>query len=287
MPGGPAVELGRITPADLEEVGEFLHAHLNERLSARQWSAALVPPWPAPEPDHGFLLRAAGEVVGAYLAFYSVRQIGGATERFCNLAAWCVGEEYRSHGLRLLRAALGRKGYHFTDLSPSGNVVPLNLRLGFTALDTSASLVLNLPWPPRAGTRVVSEPGEIDGLLTGQELQVYRDHARAAAARHLVVVQGERTCYVIYRRDRRKRLPLFASILHVSDRELFAAAVGPVRRHLLGRGLPLTLAEDRVTGPLPGPAVRLTRTRSKMYRSRTLRPEQVDYLYSELTCVPW
>ena len=41
-------------------------------------------------------------------------------------------------------------GYHFTDLSPSGNVVALNRRLGFTQLDTATALVPNLPWPPAA-----------------------------------------------------------------------------------------------------------------------------------------
>ena len=68
-------------------------------------------------------------------------------ERFCNLAAWCVIDEYRSLGLRLLNALLAQKGYHFTDLSPSGNVVPLNTRLKFSHLDVATALVPNLPWP--------------------------------------------------------------------------------------------------------------------------------------------
>ena len=56
-------------------------------------------------------------------------------------------EQYRLHGLKLLTSLLAQEGYHFTDLSPSGNVIALNERLGFEFLDTTTALVPNLPWP--------------------------------------------------------------------------------------------------------------------------------------------
>ncbi|TRW43705.1 hypothetical protein FJ693_16620 [Georgenia yuyongxinii] len=232
-------------------------------------------------------MRHAGQVVGAYLAFYSEREIDGRTERFCNLAAWCVLEGHRSQGLRLLRAVLRQKDLHLTDLSPSGSVVPLNARLGFTTLDTTTALVPNLPWPVWSRARVLSDRREIEAVLTGRELAIYRDHARTAAAHHLVLVTGERSCYVIVRRDRRKRLPLFASVLHVSDPALFARHGRVVLRHLLLRhGVPFTLAERRVVPRVPSPSVTVA-GRPKMFRSPSLRPDQIDYLYSELTCVAW
>ena len=58
---------------------------------------------------------------------------------------------YRLHGLRLLKAVLRQEGYHFTDLSPSGNVVGINERLRFRFLDTTTALVPNLPWPTWPG----------------------------------------------------------------------------------------------------------------------------------------
>jgi hypothetical protein len=42
----------------------------------------------------------------------------------------------------------------------------------------------------------------------------------------------------------------------------------------------------RLVGRPPG-AVDLPATRRKMFRSDHLSVDQVDYLYSELTCVPW
>ena len=95
-------------------------------------------------------------VVGAHLAFYSERTIAGRRERFCNLGAWCVLPDYRFHALRLLKALLAQDGYHFTDLSPSGNVVGLNTRLGFRFLDTTTAVVPNLPWPSRPGRDTIS-----------------------------------------------------------------------------------------------------------------------------------
>jgi|RhiMethySRZTD1v2_1073278.scaffolds.fasta_scaffold440510_2 hypothetical protein len=282
-------EVQPITPADVPAVAEFLHTHLNRRVTAAEWRAAIASARTGGQPNHGFLLRVGEHVVGAYLAFYSARMINGRSERFCNLGAWCVLEEYRSNGLRLTRALLAQKEYHFTDLSPSGNVIQLNTRLGFSHLDVATALVPNLPWPLRSRQiRVICQPDEIERTLRGRDLEIYRDHARAMAALHVVVVERGEACYVMFRRDRRKRLPLFASILHVGNPKLFRTTARFVFRHLLIRyGILLTMAELRVVGDRPRPSIMLKSPRPKMYRSAYLRSDQIDYLYSELTYVAW
>lgn len=284
-----AVRVSPITGADVRAVAAFLHVHLNARVSADDWARSIAVPWSVDAPNHGYMLVDDGTVVGAYLAFYSQRSINGRTEQFCNLGAWCVLPDYRLHSLRLVRAMLAQDGYHFTDLSPSGSVVPLNTRLNFQFLDTTTALVVNLPWPSWPGRTVItSEPVEIARTLTGDELRRYRDHASASAARHLVIRQGDEWCYVIFRHDRRKNLPLFVSILHVSNTALFHRAARPLARHLLVRhGALATLAELRVVGHRPRPSVLLGAHRRKMYRSPSLRADQIDYLYSELVCVAW
>ncbi|MGF1663438.1 MAG: hypothetical protein ACFCVG_13395 [Kineosporiaceae bacterium] len=284
-----SVAVAPITDADLPAVGAFLHRHLNRRVTADAWARALRVPWKVDAPDHGYLLRDdAGDVVGAYLAFYSEREIDGRRERFCNLGAWCVLPEHRFRGLRLLSALTSRPGLHYTDLSPSGSVVALNARLGFVHLDTTTLLVPNLPWPPLPGdARVVADPRRLEEVLTGPELDRCRDHAGAAAARQVVLVRDGRTCHVVFRRVRRKDLPLFAAILHVSDPLLLAGAWRSLARHLLLRhGVPFTLAERRITGPAPAWSAGPVRSRPKMVRS-DLSPDRIDDLYSELTCVPW
>jgi hypothetical protein len=283
------VELHPITERDVSRVGRFLHAQLNTRVPAEHWSRALDVPWAVDSPNAGFMLLDGDQLVGAHLAFYSERLIDGRRERFCNLAAWCVMPEYRFHSLRLLKALLAQDGYHFTDLSPSGNVLGVNSRLGFRFLDTATALAPNLPWPslPGRGT-VSSDPAVVEATLSGRDLELYRDHARAAAARHVVLERDGEWCYVVFRKQRFKRMPGFALLLHVSNPELFQAMARRFARHLLLRhGAAAMLAEDRIVGRRPRLSARLKSPKRRMFLSPRLGPDHIDYFYSELVCVSW
>lgn len=283
------VEVRPILSGDRPAVGEFLQANLNGRVPAAAWARALGVSWMAEPPNQGFMVVKDGRVVGVQLAFYSERTIEGRRERFCNLGAWCVLPEHRIDGLRLLKAALGQEGYHFTDLSPSGSVIAINQKLGFRFLDSFTVLVPNLPWPtlPGAGA-ILTEPEQIERALSGPELELYRAHETAPAAHHLVLSRGDEHCYVIFRKDRRKGLPLFATLLQVSNPQLFARMVRPLSRHLLLRhAIPATLLERAVVAVRPRLSRVVAAPRRRMFRSPTLRAAQVDYLYSELVCVPW
>jgi hypothetical protein len=282
------IEVRAVTDTDAGRVGEFLHTHLNPGVPAELWARSLRAPWDGDGPNSGFMLLDDGAVVGAHLAFYSERTIDGRRERFCNLGPWSVRQEYRLHGLRLLMALLAQDDYHFTDLTPSESVVAVNTRLSFRFLDTATVLVLNLPWPSgREGVAVSSDRAFIERTLTGPELQIYRDHVAASAARHTVLVRGDQSCYVMFRRQRRRRMSV-ASILYVSDPPLLRTMTGPLARHLLLRhGIVATLAELRIVGHRPQPSVRLRSPPRKMFRSDRLDPAQIDDLYSELVCLPW
>jgi hypothetical protein len=284
-----AVCVHPIADGDVRQVAKFLNAHLNPRLSADEWARSINVPWTIDRPNAGFMLLDNDTVVGAQLAFYSKRVLGGRTERFCNLGAWCVLPSHRFHGPRLLRVLLAQDDYHFTDLSPSGSVVGINERLGFRFLDTSTAFMPNLPWPSWPGRSAISnDPTLIEGTLTGRELEIYRDHAGTAAARHLVLIRGDDWCYVVFRKDRRKGLRLFASLLHISNPALFRELAGPLGRHLLFRhGALVTLVENRIVKRQPRLALPQMSPRRKMFRSHRLGPGQIDYLYSELVCVPW
>lgn len=288
-PAKTRTEVRPITADDVSAVAEFMHAQLNERVPAAAWAQALDVPWSVEQPNAGFMLLDGDRVVGANLAFYSERTIDGRCERFCNLGAWCVLPEYRLQGLGLPKALLAQEGYHFTDLSPSGSVVGLNQRLGFEFLDTTTTLVPNLPWPSRPGRDTISsDPAVIRRTLSGHELELYRDHARAAATRHLVVIRGAEHSYVIFRKDRRKGMPLFATLLYTSNPELLATMLRPLSRHLLLRhGVAATLLEEAVVRARPRPSLAVTSPRRKMFRSPSLEAAQIDYLYSELVCLPW
>lgn len=278
-----------ITPEDADTVAAFLHANLNDRVSAAAWRRLILPPWDRSGPNSGFqLVTGDGTVVGAYAAVYSRREVDGATVDICNLAAFCVLEDFRAHSLKLIRALLRQPGFVFTDLSPSGNVVAMNERLGFHRLDTATRLVVNLPRPTRRGVRLTSDPAALEHVLEGRDAVVYRDHRAAAAVEHLLVEREGEYGYLVFRRDRRKRLRLFATPLFVGGSgTVIEAAWGEIRAHLLRKGLVFTLAEHRILGFSAGLGTELSAPRSKMFRGDALRADQIDYLYSELTLVAW
>jgi hypothetical protein len=279
------VELAPITDADVAAVADFLHANLNDRVP---WDRAISSaPWEVEAPNHGFMLRDGQRVVGTQLAFYSERPVDGRAERFCNLSSWCVLPEFRAHSLRVHKAVLAQDGYHVTSFTPIEKVVQIHTRFKFRFLDTSAVLIPNLPWPTRPGrTTISADPAVIEGTLSGTELELYRDHAQALAARHVVLTRGADSCYVMYRETRLKRVPM-AVIVHVSNPALFHRAMIPLTRHLLvRRRLLATLAELRFIGHRPPPLSLKAPAAPKMYRSDSLEPGQIDDLYSELVCLP-
>ena len=280
------VHVTPIADVDVPAAATFLHAHLNGRVPAGTWERALRQSWGMPPPNHGFILRRDIEVLGVLLAFYSRREVDGSPVDVCNLGAWCVLPEARMRSLSMLRAALAQEGYVFTDFSPSGAVIPLNKRLGFTELDTRAVLLPALPLLPARGVAVIDDPDRVADYLSPSDRRIFEDHRAAAAARHVVLVGADGPCYVVHRRDRRKGLPVFATVLYVSDRERFAPLARRLATHLLREGVLALLVDERIGGR-PRGARTVTMNRPKMVRSTDIAPEQFDYLYSELTCVPW
>ncbi len=280
---GMTVELSPITDADIAEVADFLRVNYKDRIP---W-VLMAGPWKVDAPNHGFILRDGQRIVGAHTAFYSERLVAGRVERFCDLGTWYVLPEYRFHSIRLIKAVLAQDGYHFTSLTASDKVASIHARLGFRPLDTSAAAIPNLPWPtPPGRTTISTDPAVIENTLAGRELELYRDHAQALAARHLVLLRGPDSCYVVYREIRIKGVPS-AVIIHVSNPQLFRRAILPLTRHLLVRHrLLATLAELRIIGPRPPLSFKVT-SWPKGYRSASLEPDQIDDLYSEFVCIPW
>lgn len=247
--------------------------------------ALVRPPWGEVGPNHGFRLLAGDKTVGAYIAVYSTRH--GRAPLVCNLAAFCVIEEHRAHSIRLVRALPRQKDCIFTDLSPSGPVPAMSERMGFRQLDTTTRLVVNV-WRPTRGVIVTEDPTAIEGMLKDHDAEVFRDHRHAAGARHLLLVRGGAYAYLMYRRDRRKQLPVFASPIYAGgDRDLMSSDWAAVTSHLARRGFAMTLAERRILGFRPtGVGRQLGQPRPKMYRG-DIAPEDVDYVYSELSLLQW
>ena len=269
-----------VTEQNLAEFSEFLHRHLNSDMSAADWQGRLRTDWPGEHPNHGFLLRDGSAVVGGIGAYYAERRIAGQLEKICNITSWCVLEDYRQQSMRLAMAVVGQPGYHFTDFSPTKVVAGTLKFFKFQPLDERQVVALNLPWPVPWGARVLHRAEDIEAALQGEALQIYRDHKDFSWLRHVLVGTSGAWCHVIYKRRVLKRMSS-AAILHLSDRRVFAAGWRPLSAHLLGHGFISTQIELRLLERRPWPSLLRTGFNPKLYLSATLRPEQIDRLYSE------
>ena len=202
------------------------------------------------------------------------RALLGATDRRSARAVLQPRRLVRASGVSASRPSTAPRaprapGYHFTDLSPSGNVVRLNrrLRLHVARHGDRARPEPSAPADPapRQSLRLITEPSEISEQLSrAASGTLYEDHVGAAAAHHLVLARERETpATSLFRRDRRKNLPLFASLIYVGDPVLFRAGQRLVYRHLLLRHrIPFTLVELRVSGSRPrGPSCSAPRGR--------------------------
>ncbi len=280
----PALE--PIRDQDLLAFCRFLTENLSSERTPEAWAGAFRHDWGVASPNHGFLLRDHGRIVGGIGAIYAERTIRGKPERFCNITSWCVLEPYRAQSMRLAMAVVSQPGVHFTDLTPT-EVVSRTLQfLKFKPMDERHAVWPNLPWPfsRLGGVRVIADPDGIEAALAPADARVYRDHRHLPWLRHAAVGRPGHFCHVVWKPNRLKGVA-GAWILAFSDANLFLAHRVALSAHLLGRGCLYSRVECRLLPRVPAPSKVLAGFRSKVFRSDTLDAADVSNFYSEIVAL--
>jgi hypothetical protein len=265
----------RVVPAAADRFAEIAPLfHLLEP-PVRPWRALFDLPWPTAHRERGFVLEDAGRVVG----FFGTVWRG----HVCNLSTWVTLPEYRAHSLRLLQAVLGLEDCTLTCHTPDGKLYPLYKKFGFADLETHVRVLPPCPplaalWPAWRTTTCVEK---IAPRLHGREAEICAHH-RGLRCGHLLVWRGDEYCYVIFTRTRGRRA-WFAQVQWISHPQIFAARLGDVRRALLlATGTPLVMIGRRLVEGLALPGREVALATPAVYRSATLRPADIDNLYSEV-----
>ena len=157
----PRVRVRPITDADVRARRRVpARATSTTRVPAEHWARALDVPWDVEQPNAGFMLLDGddGRRRAPRVLLRARRSTAAASASATSAPGACSPELPLPQPAAAARRCSRQDGYHFTDLSPSGNVVELNERLGFRFLDTTTALVPNLPWPSLAGPRPRSAP---------------------------------------------------------------------------------------------------------------------------------
>jgi hypothetical protein len=270
-----------VTSETLSEFAAFLHNHLRNDRSSEQWASELQANWNEERPNYGFMLKDAGEIVGGIGAFYKTRIIRDHVEKFCNITSWCVLDKYRQHSMRLALSVINQPEYHFTDFTPT-QVVSATLKFfNFVPLDERVAVILNLFWHPLDRHKVLWRAEDIEQRLTGQALQIYKDHVIFSWLSHILVGEGNQYCHIIYKRTQFKGLPA-VSILYLSHSEIFDKYSKYVASYLVRQGYLSTHVEVRLLKKIPWLSKIRSGFNAKLFLSKTLSAQDIDYLYSEL-----
>jgi hypothetical protein len=242
--------------------------------------------WERDETHCGLILMDGDRTVGFLGMIFSRRRINDKVEKFCNLTSWYVQKDYRSRAISLILPLHGMKDYTITDLTPAKNVYKIQNRLGFMDLDAQGRLLLpfgrRLYQPKYSAINLTHDLAAIEKKLGGQNLKIFHDH-KPYRCFHFLLNGQDRDCYIIYTKLRRKRIP-YVHLHYISDPDLFALAYRDIRKSILCHANAyFLLIDSRLVKNKKLPiSISLPYRAPKQYMSATLKPAQIDNLYSEL-----
>lgn len=287
-----AIEVRSVGSESFEEIYPLLARFPTPRMTKEDWRWMLFRNAWSDNPCHGFALYADGKAVGFIGTIFSERHLLGRMERICSLSSWIVLEEHRNASLLLLRPILALRDYTIVNLTPSDSVYEIFSKLGFKTLESERLLLPPLPRVAEAARAVSGSatlsPDVLSKELIGEERTIYRDLRASPVARHLLLRQGGRKCYLVATPIHKKGLP-FAEIQYIGDRALFwenrILAHAALFRSTGAVGL---MVDSRYQSGSP-PPLSLRWPSRRLYRPtrEEIAPELIDGLYSELMGLRW
>lgn len=284
----PRPSIRPITRTDVDAVVGLLRSEHMAALSEERVRAIVLHDWAVDRPNYGFLLEADGRVVGCILGAYSIRQIRGRLERFCNLGTWYVEPGFRGYSLPLSWALNQQPGYTLTSLTPNPTSEALFRRGRYNVLASECHLFV----PGRGargtrafGARVTGNARTIERALDPIDLQILRDHRPYQCRHFLMTVRGEDSyLYVVTRRWKfSPRVPV-TEILYASNKALATRFFERLKIGILLRDRSLVLGTERRLLGEDCPVGHVM-PRPRFYRSDTLDASDIDNLYSEAVLV--
>ena len=269
-----------ISSSTLPEFAEFLHQNLQRDRSPSEWITGLSTTWLPDQPNHGFVVRDEGRIVGGIGAYYALRTVKGVEYRLCNITSWCVLDNYRQQSMRLAMTLVGQPGFHYTDFSPTAVVGATLKFLKFKPLDDRQIVSLNLPSIAFDDLKVIFRPEEIRQYLDREDLKIYEDHCIFPWLKHVLVGRPGQWCHIVFK-ERRFKGTHAAAILYASNPKMLRMGWRRLSSHLLWQGFLSTHVEYRVLNSRPWLSVVRSGFNAKVFLSDTLKDEDIDYLYSE------
>jgi hypothetical protein len=275
-----------ILKRDLRSIADFLAQGFGANGSAEAWLRAFRQTWAEHPPNHGFMLKDGERIVGAIGAIYSDQTVHGRRERFCNINNWYVDPGYRQHSIMLLSRLLAQPATHFTNLTPRPDLIGIFQALKFRYLgDGRVRYLFNTPTLVSRRSRVLTGKAAM-AALPADDAKVFADHGACDGLGQVALGSPQSGfAHVAFYRMPVRRISC-VTVLHVSSPSVFQRHLPALRSHFLARhGALLTRVEARWLPEKVPLSVELQRRPYAMYLSRTLNPDDVTCLYTELAAL--
>jgi len=274
--------LSAITDADLQAVSVFLHNHMNDKFSSEKWEKGITVNWLDEAPNHGFMLKHDGNIVGVLCAIYSEQYVDDVLEKFCNPHSWCVLPDHRKRSVDLVLAVIRQQGFHYTMFSPNVEGVQIFSYLKFKPLDNTVSILLNVPALNFTRARIVDDSRVAVDLLPEPAKKYYKEHMQFPWLNLLAFGKEGKFGFIIYKKQELKKLPC-ALILYTSDEKLFHDCWATIRTHLLMKhGFVTSKIEQRLLARPLKYTLKKEPGGRKFFLSGKLPQDKIKYVYSEL-----
>ncbi|MBR1250247.1 acetoacetate--CoA ligase [Bradyrhizobium sp. AUGA SZCCT0169] len=298
--GQSGPHLRAVGPEDWEPICRFLEESFRDSgINAATWRRLFEHEWS----DHGrgFILLDRNAVVGFIGAVTARRQVNGEAVLVCNLSSWVVHAQYRGWGMALLASQLEGAQLTYTSFTPQPISWTALMAQRFKPLESHRIAMLPLLQAETMfgpNRPVISfDPAVVRERLTGEQRQIFDDHARYDCLQ-LTVSDGSDYAYlVVKRRIHRvaagrlgglaRVLPLripYSDILHCSAPELLLRHLERVKLTILRRQRTAALVADARLFPVRPRGVLLPV--SNCYRSASIAAGELDRLYSEIVLLP-
>tara|TARA_B100000686_G_scaffold54550_1_gene58811 strand:+ start:5644 stop:6552 length:909 start_codon:yes stop_codon:yes gene_type:complete len=288
------VEIKKAFPEDFEEIinvitsvfdvgGNEKEQHLK---SKNKFQYLFKNNWHFEENHIGYKLEGIdGEILGFWSCIFSVRKINGKAHRVCNFSTWAVKKNYRYCSLLLTKAVNELKDFSLTILSPDETSLEVFTKLyKFKPLEENLIIIPLLP-PIRSSGKskfiFFSEKDSPPPMLKEEHRQLFIDHCKFNAS-FLLVHEGKDYCFLIIKKREMKHLP-FSYIYYMSDPKCFLRHVSEIRYSVNKRLKTIALIgeERRFQFGRPFFSFKKSLPRPFLFKSKDLRPEDLDGLYSE------
>ncbi len=277
------VALRPATSGDIPAIVDFLHDHMDRRISHERWRRIVEYNWPGNKPTCGWLVEDGCDIVGYLGLVYAPRTIDGANHCLVNLTSWYLRRPYRDlkTALAMLHAATADTDATYTVFSSRPAVTRLMRRTGFRCLDDTRYV-----WRRRgagAGDLEVStDPATIRTRLNPPARKLLDDHAAFNATSFLLRAPGGETCFLLLSIRHKGADIAYHEALYVSEPSVLARHAQQFADLILPGEKALLAVDCRFLAGQTVSAATETIPAPRFFKSTQLAPSKVDFLYSEI-----